>query len=467
MTPGAPASDGAAWQPMNVLVLCPHFAPDVAPTGDVMTRLGNELAERGHRLHVVTSSPWYQHHRVEPGWRGKLVRWEQTPWGGVTRVHPFPTDKRNIPARGLAFAGFTALAGAAAVLRRIAGRRPDVVLTMSPPLTLGVAGWLAARRWDVPHVFNVQDVFPDVAVEVGAITNPTVIKAAAALERWTYRQADAVTVLSEDLRENVLAKLMADRPNRRPRHRPSGTPAAGQEVEHRVDDGAERELADQVRVIPNFVDTQLITPRHADTDPGVRAYRDAHGLAGRLVVMYAGNVGFSQSLALMLEAARALSDRSDARFVINGGGAARADLQREAAGLGNVCFVDFQSKERLPDVLAAADIHVVPLKRGLARSSVPSKIYSILAAGRPVVASVDEGTEVARLVERSGAGLAVPPDDREAFIAALTKLLDAPETVAQMGQSARSFAESWASPTATARSYEALFRELCARRTTR
>lgn len=466
MTPGAITPDGTA-RPMNVLVLCPHFAPDVAPTGDVMTRLGSELIERGHRLHVVTSLPWYEHHRVAPGWTGKLARWERTPWGGVTRVHPFPTDKRNIPARGLAFAGFTALAGAAAVLRRIDGSKPDVVLTMSPPLTLGVAGWLAARRWGMPYVFNVQDVFPDVAVELGAITNRTVIKAAVALERWTYRQADAVTVLSEDLRQNVRDKLLVDRRNTRPRQRLGGATPPEQDVEQGVDGATERALSEQVHVIPNFVDTQVITPRDPETDPGVRAYRDEYGLAGRRVVMYAGNVGFSQSLGLMLEAARALSDRTDTVFVVNGGGAARADLEREAAGLGNVRFVDFQSKERLPDVLAAGDIHVVPLKRGLARSSVPSKTYSILAAGRPLVASVDEGTEVARLVERSGAGLAVPPDDRDAFIAALTKLLDAPETVAQMGQSARGFAESWASPAAIARRYEGLFRELRQRRTTR
>lgn len=422
---------------MNLLVLCPHFAPDVAPTGEVMTRLGNELVRRGHRLHVVTSLPWYEHHRVEPGWGGKWVRREDTPWGAVTRVHPFPTDKRNIPARGLAFAGFTALAAARAVSWPVPGGRPDGVLAMSPPLTLGVAGWLAARRWRAPYVFNIQDVFPDVAVELGAITSPLVIRMASALEEWTYQRADAVTVLSEDLRQNVLAKLTA-----------RGGLADDEQWQRKV------------RVISNFVDTDAITPRDAERDPRVRAYRAEHGIAGRRVVMYAGNVGFSQSFELMLEAARALSDRSDVVFVINGGGVARANLQRQAVGLTNVCFVDFQPSERLPYVLAAADIHVVPLRRGLARSSVPSKTYSILAAGRPLVASVDEGTEVARLVERSGAGLAVPPDDRDAFIAAVTKLLDAPEAAAQMGQAARTFVESWASPAATARHYEDLFGEL-------
>jgi colanic acid biosynthesis glycosyl transferase WcaI len=176
--------------------------------------------------------------------------------------------------------------------------------------------------------------------------------------------------------------------------------------------------------------------------------------------MYAGNVGFSQSLELLVGAARALADRSDVVFVINGGGSARPDLERQAAGLDNVRFVDFQPRERLADVLAAGDIHVVPLRRGLARSSVPSKAYSILAAGRPVVASVDEGTEVARVVEKAGAGLAVPPDDPEAFAAALTALLDDPARARAMGAAGRTFVERWASPAVVAGRYEALFDEL-------
>jgi colanic acid biosynthesis glycosyl transferase WcaI len=150
-------------------------------------------------------------------------------------------------------------------------------------------------------------------------------------------------------------------------------------------------------------------------------------------------------------------------FVVNGGGSARPQLEEQAAGLGNVVFVDFQPKERLPEVLAAADIHVVPLRRGLARSSVPSKTYSILAAGRPVVASVDEGTEVALVVEQAGAGLAVPPDDPAAFTKALVTLLEDPAAAQAMGRAGRSFVEAWASPAAVAERYEALFEELRSR----
>lgn len=409
---------------MNLLILCPHFAPDVAPTGEVMTSIVDGLVARGHRIHLVTSLPWYRSHRVEDGWGGHMVRHEDTAWGRITRVHPFPTDKRNIPARAAAFGGFTAVTALVAVA---SPSRPDAVFAMSPPLTLGAAGWAIAQRFRVPFVFNIQDVFPDVAVELGAIKNLRVIAAASWLERVTYQGADAVTVLSNDLRDNVAAKI----------------------------DGRRRGDAEKVRVIPNFVDTEWIRPRPHDN-----AYRREHDLVGKTVVMYAGNVGLSQSLDMVVDAAASNAFDPDVVFVINGGGVGRADLERRAAGLSNIRFVDMQAKERLPELLAAADLHLVPLKAGLARSSVPSKTYSVLAAGRPVVASVDRGTEVARVIDRAGAGIAVPPDDLEAFTKAIRLLVLAPDERAAMGNAGRTFVERWLSPASVAQAYEALFTEL-------
>jgi colanic acid biosynthesis glycosyl transferase WcaI len=410
---------------MNLLIICPHFRPDTAPTGDVMTSIVDELAARGHRLHVITALPWYQHHRVEDGWTGKWSRTEETEWGFITRLHPFPTDKSNIPARAVAFGGFTALATASGLRPKF---RPDAVLAMSPPLILGISGAIVARRWRVPFVFNIQDVFPDVAVEVGAIVNPAVIATASWLERTLYRQSDAVTVLSEDLRENLTAKLGSHRPER-------------------------------VRVIPNFVDTDRVRPRSAET-----AYRREFGLDGSIVIMYAGNLGYSQPVELLLDAASAMRDETGVRFVINGGGSARAGLERRAAGLENVTFVGMQPKERLSEVLASADIHTVLLKEGLARSSVPSKLYSILAAARPCVASVDPGTEVSRTLADADAGVSVGPGDAEALTKALRGLVGDAAERARLGENGRRWVEAWMSPAAVAESYEQLFEELINRR---
>ena len=410
---------------MNLLILCPHFAPDVAPTGEVMTAIAGALAERGHQLHIITALPWYKDHAVEPGWGGRPWRTERTSWGRITRLHPFPTDKTNIPARAVAFAGFTGMATVAGLVGR---GRPDAVMVMSPPLPLGVAGWLAAASRRAPFVFNIQDVFPDVAVELGAITNPRVIAVASWLERFLYRRSDAVTVLSEDLRDNVAAKLRGHRPER-------------------------------VHVIPNFVDTDRIRP----SDPE-NSYRAEYGLSGKTVVLYAGNVGMSQSLDLVVEAARRNQHREDVVFVINGGGSALAGIEQSAAGLTNLRFIEMQPRERLPELLAAGDIHLVPLKRGLARSSVPSKLYSILAAGRPVLASVDAGTEVAGTVAMAGAGIAVRPEDADVFCSALDELLADPVGRARMGAAGREFVEGWVSPAAVGVAYEQLFELVVNRR---
>jgi colanic acid biosynthesis glycosyl transferase WcaI len=404
---------------VRLVVLPPHFEPDIAPTGEVATRIVHELGRRRHTIEVVTSLPWYRHHRIEPGYAGRLVRHEDTPWGRITRLHPFPTaNKRRLIRRAAAYASFSGLAA----VHGARGDRVDGVLAMSPPLTLGLTGWAVASARRAPFVFNIQDVFPDVAVELGVVTDRRIIAAARGLERFCYERADAITVLSEDLRENVAAKT------RRP---------------------------DKIRVIPNFVDTDAVVPTEKEN-----AYRREFGLEGKTIVMYAGNVGLSQSLEIMLDAAGALSYEEDLVFVVNGSGAAREGLERKARDLTNVHFIDMQPLERVAEVYSAADVHVVPLKKGLARSSVPSKMYSILATARPLIASVDEGSEVARIVERAGAGVGVPPEDSEAFTKALRKLLDAPDELTRMGHAGRRFVETWASPAAVASAYEALFEEL-------
>jgi colanic acid biosynthesis glycosyl transferase WcaI len=404
---------------LRIAVLCPHFAPDTAPTGVVMTRIVTELAARGHELHVVTALPWYREHRIEAGWeptgwRDRFVRTERTAWGSITRVHPFPGgDKRNLVRRAAGFAGFGVLAG----LASWRGGRVDAVIAMSPPLTMGLTGWSTHLVRRGPLVFNIQDVFPDAAVRTGAITNRRIIAAANRLERVSYHRAAAVTVLSDDLRDNVAAKVRADHRGR-------------------------------IHVIPNFVDTVAITPSDRST-----SYRRDLGIGDEPVVMYAGNVGFSQSLHLVVAAARELPGIT---FVVNGDGSARASLERSAAGLPNVRFVGYQPVERLAEVLASGDLHVVPLRAGLGNVSVPSKTYSILAAGRAVLAAIDAGTEVTRIVEAAGAGRVVAPDDVDAFVAAVRDLTSDPAALAAMGAAGRRWVETAASPAAVAQRYEEL-----------
>jgi colanic acid biosynthesis glycosyl transferase WcaI len=241
------------------------------------------------------------------------------------------------------------------------------------------------------------------------------------LERVSYHRAAAVTVLSADLRDNVAVKVRA----------------------------SERS---NIRVIPNFVDTDFIRPLDRMT-----ALRGELGIGSETVVQYAGNVGFSQSLEMVVDAARGLPTVT---FLINGDGAARSSLEERAEGLANVRFSGYQPHERLPEVLATGDIHLVPLRRGLGRVSVPSKTYSILAAGRPVLAAIDPGTEVPRILAESGGGVAVPPDNPIAFRRELERLVVDAAACSAMGAAGRRWVEQAVSPSAVAEAYADLIREL-------
>ena len=401
------------------MVLCPHFAPDLAPTGVVMTRIVTELAARGHELHVVTALPWYRNHAIEPGWGGRLWRTEKTEWGSIIRVHPFPgRSKSNLLRRALGFIAFSYAVGIRSVHADGLPFKVDGVLAMSPPLTLGLTGWFTKIIRRAPLVFNIQDVFPDAAIQTGAISNKKIIAAAKWLERMSYQRSDAVVLLSQDLRTNIANKI-------------------------------DKKFHQRLHVIPNFVDTSAITPQDRMT-----TYRRELGIGDQLVVMYAGNVGFSQSLNLVVDAAARFPDIA---FVINGDGAARKKLEEDCAQLANVYFGDYQPIERLSEVLATGDIHLVPLRAGLASVSVPSKSYSILAAGRPMLAAIDPGTEIPNMLEQSGAGVAVEPDNSAVFIEALSQLVSKRNQLHEMGASGRTWVETHASPASVAAQYEAIF----------
>ena len=382
-----------------------------------MTGIVDELRARGHEIHVVTSLPWYRNHQVEQGWTGRLVRTEPTDWGSITRVHPFPSgDKRNLFRRAVGFIGFTLLAGLAAIRPGGWFRKVDAVFAMSPPLTLGLTGWLIAKVRRGRFVFNIQDVFPDAAIQTGAITNAQVIRIASALERLSYRRADVVTVLSEDLAENVLAKLA------------TGSPTSTDVV-----------------VIPNFVDTEKLAPTDGDR------YRAEFDLGIGPLVMYAGNLGYSQSLDLMI---RLAEQRPDITVVVNGDGAMRETIVAATARVPNLRYIGYQPAERLAEVLSAADIHVVPLRTGLGAVSVPSKTYSVLAVGRPVIAAIDADSAIVRLLDESEAGVSVPPDELSALLMAVDELLGDPDRRLHMGARGREWVMKHASPTAAAIAYE-------------
>jgi colanic acid biosynthesis glycosyl transferase WcaI len=227
-----------------------------------------------------------------------------------------------------------------------------------------------------------------------------------------------------------------------------------------LSDGAWRNLtrkgvpAEKLRLIPNFVNTAFVRPGPKDN-----AFARAHGLQDRLVVMYAGNIGLSQDLTVMLAAASALREETAIQFVIVGNGAARDGLVRMARqlDLSNVLFLPFQNRSWLPDVYATADVSLVSLREGLGEVSVPSKAYTIMASGRPMIAAVGREAETHALIEAAACGLWVPADDASAMVAAIRELAADPALRLRLGANGRRYVEAHFGPERVTDQYLRLF----------
>jgi colanic acid biosynthesis glycosyl transferase WcaI len=403
---------------MRVLVLSLHFAPETVSNAVVATELVEELVAHGHEVTVVAALPYHRGHRIEAGYRGRI--W-QVDHHGSARV--FRTwlllrgSKCDVGGRLLAYATFNLTSTA---IGAVTGPH-DVVITPSPPLTIGISGWLLARLWGARFIYNVQDIYPDAAVKLGLLRGRRTVQFFSALERFVYARADAVTVLSDDFRANLLAKGVPDR---------------------------------KVVVIPNGVDADFIQPLPRDN-----AFARQHGLRGSCVALYAGNVGLAQGMETLVDAAEH-STVPGLQVVIVGSGAAAQDTRERANGHGRVRFLPFEPRERVPELYASADLGVVLLRAGMGDTSVPSKLYTIMAAGKPVVASVDPGSATWRLVEEVGCGVCVPPGNPEALARAMDALWADEPRRRCLAERGRRYVEQHHDRHRVGDRYDALLREL-------
>lgn len=406
---------------MRILLLTLYFEPDISANAGIVTRLAEELAALGHTVNVVTAFPHYANSRLEPPYRGKVIERSQHGPIRVLRTYVYVRpNKQSLVSRMLNYASFNCLATLAGMLLPA----PDVILAPSPPLTIGLTAWALGALKRAPFVYNVQDIYPDVAIRLGVLRNPGAIRAFRRLEDFVYRKATAVSVLSEGFRENLLAK---------------GVPPA------------------KVHVIPNFVDSDWVHPL-----PRENPFSRREGLCDRFVALYAGNIGLSQGLETLLDACHQLRDLPDFLALIVGNGAARPSLEARARemALSNVRFLPFQPKEEVARMYASADVSLVLLRKGLGAESVPSKVYTIMASARPVLAAVDAGSETDRLIREAQCGVVVPPEDASALAQAIRQLRVHAQARADMGRRGREHVVAYYSPQAVAQQYERLLNEV-------
>ncbi len=386
---------------MRVLILHMRFHPDLTGTGPLVTDLATDLVRQGNEVTVVAGMPHYGAHEVPPEYRNRL--YHRSDFGGVDlwRTFVYVPKKPSGFQRSINYLSYTLMS----ILAGLVVKRPDVILCINPPITVGFSGWVVSLLRRAPMVFNVQDVWPDCLVIIDQLRSPLLIRIFKVLERFIYRVSACVTVLSEGMKENLLRK---------------GVPA------------------DKIEVIPNWANVESIRPVKKEN-----GFRKTHALDNRFIVLFAGNLGFIAMLDNVLEAARLLEDDPKIQFLIVGEGNAKARLLQQAKGMGlrNLRFLPTQPRETLPELLGAADLSLVTLNRHLGQLNVPSKTYSIMASARPVLASVPLDSEIAQLIQKANCGLGVPPEDPRSMAQAIRDLAAQPEHLQQFGNNGRRFVE--------------------------
>jgi len=380
---------------MHVLLLNEYYPPDTSATAKMAAQVAESLAKR-HKVTVVAGRPSYDPDEYYPfAWLRRDVRNDVV----VERVGSTTYPRHRMRRRVTNYVTYLALA-----VPRALAIRPDVVLAMTDPPIAGIAGAWIARLSGRPFVYNIRDLYPDMAIG-GDIVRPS-----RWVERWekmhrnALRRAARVIVLGDDMRARILAK---------------GVPPE--------------------RVVVVRDGTSFPSTMPAQDDPIVQEIRCGFSF----VAVHAGNLGFYGAWDTLLKAAEILRNENTG-LVFIGDGANRAAMRTATLNGANVRFLPFRPADQVPHVMMAGDLHIVTVRRGLEGVVVPSKLYGILAAGRPVLAVADAKSDAARIVIESGSGTVADPDDPAAVAAAIRELRDNAPRLAEMGRRARETAKKYA-----------------------
>lgn len=398
---------------MKILICSLNYSPELTGIGKYSGEMASWLAAAGHDVHVVTAPPYYPDWRVGAGYSASAYCREE--FGGV-KVFRCPLWVPNRPSglkRLLHLATF-ALSSFPAMLRQVFWR-PDMVWVVAPAFFSAPGAWVTARLSAAPAWLHVQDFEVDAAFDLGLLKGAWLKKIILGFEHFLFRRFDVVSTISYRMLDRIELKGV---------------------------------LPQRAILFPNWVDISAIHPKNSGA-----TYRFELSIPSDAVVaLYSGNMGGKQGLEILADAARFLKENSQLVFVFCGNGAARSELELQCENLPNVRFLDLQPLERLGDLLAMADIHLLPQRADAADLVMPSKLTGMLASGRPVVATAHEGTEVARVVESRG--VVVPPEQPRTFADAIASLAADAGLRIRYGERARHYAEENLDKDAVLRRFE-------------
>lgn len=356
-----------------------------------------EWVRQGHEVTVLCGLPNHPDGIIPEKYRGHFLYREQIDGINVLRCWLYATPNRGVFRRSISFVSFML---SSMLCGSLFAPDVDVVVSTSPQMLCGLSGYFVALMHRRPFVLEVRDLWPKQIIDLGAVSNPLIISLLSCVERFMYRRARAVVTVAEATRDEIIER---------------GFPAS------------------KIHTVTNGIDASFFRPLPSD-----EMLRAEHGWTGKTVVLYIGTHGLSHGLTTILDTADLLQPRKDIHFVFVGAGAEREKLMQraEALYLKNVTFLPMQNKSEMPRYYAASDICLVPLKkRRVFLYNIPSKMFEIMACGRPII--LGARGQAQKLLDEAGAGLAVEPENPQDYADAILRLADHPELRFRFGEQGR------------------------------
>ena len=386
---------------MNILYFNRSFYPDVEATGQLMTELCEDLTEKGHSVTVVVGKAYYVRNQKA----FFFIRREKYKSIDIIRAGGIALGKGFLLLRiiNLSFYFIFAFIGGFLVKQK-----PDVVITQTDPPVLGLLGFFFAKWYKAKFVYYCNDIYPDIGIITGKLTNPTINFLLDKITLFSFRNANKVICIGEAMQRKIINKNISK---------------------------------DRVIVIHNWADTSKLFPLAKNENPFVQT----HGLHDKFIVAYSGNIGLTQNLLCILEVANYFKINNKVGFLIIGEGASKSKLIKlvKQYNLSNVNFLPYQPKETLQYSLSAADIHLIPFQKGLAGVMLPSKVYNILACGRPFISWVDKQSEIYDIAHKFKCGITPPAGSVRNMIRAINWAIKHPESLKKLGENGRKVATEY------------------------
>jgi glycosyltransferase involved in cell wall biosynthesis len=403
---------------LHVLYISQYFPPEVGATQTRAYEMARNLVQMGHRVTVLTEFPNHPKGVIPPEYRGKWVVYDRLDGIDVIRTWVYTRPQKNFYTRMGFYMSFMLTGAFCGSLWR---GPVDVLYVTSPPFFVGLTGLWLSRLKNARMVLELRDLWPQGAVELGELTNERFIRWAEWLERVYYRKADRIVVVTRGVIDRLVSQGVAK---------------------------------EKIRYIPNGSNPDLYYD-HGDKIKSVL------GLKSKFVVLYAGIFGIAQGMEFLCEVVAVCKTHKDMHFVFIGEGPLKGQVReiKERKQLNNLSLLDEVPMERIASYISAADVCLVPLKKiDLFTITLPSKLFDFMACQRPVVVSIDG--EARRIVEESGGGVYVEPENIRQMKDVLLKLKSSPAKRRQMGKAGRDYVVKYYSRKQGARDVEQLLNEL-------